>query len=126
MADAAKNYAHGSNAKLAGLGFDAAREIDWRMGWLETRPELNRGDTIPADWAQQVQEYRRGLFKAPAQPVITLELPDEQAEALAQLVKRIGWTEIRQNAKDDSEGYAMREALEGLAKALAAAGYSPR
>ena len=57
---------------------------------------------------------------------VTLTLTDEKAEALAQLVKRIGWDEIRQNAKTDEEAYAMRDALNTVAHSLADAGYNPR
>lgn len=57
---------------------------------------------------------------------VSMTLPDRQALALAQLVKRIGWTEMRQNAVDDDEAYEMRDALGALAKALAEQGYAPR
>ena len=57
---------------------------------------------------------------------LTLELTTEQAEALAQLVKRIGFSELRQNAKTDDEAYAMRDALNTVADALAKSGYAPR
>ena len=57
---------------------------------------------------------------------INLELTDDQAWALAELVKRIGWTELRQNAVDDAEAYEMRDAVELLARSLADAGVSPR
>ena len=58
--------------------------------------------------------------------VVTLDLPPLQARALAQLVKRIGWTELRQNAQDDEEAYDMRNAVQELQNALALAGYAPR
>lgn len=58
--------------------------------------------------------------------VVTLDLPPLQAQALAQLVKRIGWTELRQNAQDDEEAYDMRNAVQQLQNALALAGYAPR
>lgn len=57
---------------------------------------------------------------------VKLELDAGHAWALAQLVKRIGWAEIRGNAQDDTEAYDMRDAVEALAKELAAAGYAPR
>ena len=57
---------------------------------------------------------------------VWMELEPAQALALAQFVKRVGWSEIRQNAVDDDEAYAMREALGFLAKALQEAGYAPR
>ena len=55
-----------------------------------------------------------------------LELTDNQALALAQFVKRVGWTEWRQNAVDDAEAYLMRDAFDQLAAALKDGGYSPR
>ncbi len=57
---------------------------------------------------------------------IQFELPDAQALALAQLVKRLGWSEMRQNAVSDDEAYLMKDALRELQKALAAAGFAPR
>ena len=57
---------------------------------------------------------------------VEFSLPDAQALALAQFVKRVGWSEIRGNAVDDDEAYTMRDALGELAKALAEAGYAPR
>ena len=58
--------------------------------------------------------------------ILTLNLPSVQAEALSQLVKRIGWTELRQNAKDDQEASDMRSALQALQNELARQGYDPR
>lgn len=55
-----------------------------------------------------------------------LELTTVQAWALAQLTKRIGWDEIRINAKDESEAHIMRDALNQLRTALAEYGYAPR
>ena len=55
-----------------------------------------------------------------------LELTDDQAQALAQFVKRVGWQEWRQNAVDDDEAALMREAFGQLARTLAEWGYSPR
>lgn len=57
---------------------------------------------------------------------VALHLPDDQAEALAQFIKRVGWQEWRQNAVDDEEAALMRSACDELRKALAEAGYAPR
>lgn len=57
---------------------------------------------------------------------ITVELPLDQVEALAQFVKRVGWPEMRACAVDDKEAYQIRAALAALAKGLAEAGCSPR
>ena len=58
--------------------------------------------------------------------IVTLNLSPLQAQALAQLVKRIGWTELRQNAQDDEEAHDMRNAVQELQNALGEAGYNPR
>ena len=58
--------------------------------------------------------------------IVTLNLPPLQAQALAQLVKRLGWTEIRQNAQDDEEAYDMRNAVQELKNELAQQGFDPR
>ena len=57
---------------------------------------------------------------------VKLELTDGQALALAQFVKRVGWSEFRNNAVDDDEAYAIRDAVDQVMKALAEAGYAPR
>jgi hypothetical protein len=50
----------------------------------------------------------------------------EEALALAQLVKRITFTDVRQNAAGDAEAYLMLDALGEVQKALRGAGYDPR
>ena len=57
---------------------------------------------------------------------IHLEIDSEQALALAQFVKRLGWSEIRANAVHDDEAYSMKSAIGELQKALSEAGFSPR
>lgn len=57
---------------------------------------------------------------------IEFNLDEAQAMALAQFVKRVGWSEMRANAVDDDEAYLMRDALGELAKALRELGYAPR
>jgi hypothetical protein len=57
---------------------------------------------------------------------ITLHLPSNEALALAQFVKRAGFSDFRTNAVDDDEAREMISACEKLAKALAEAGYAPR
>lgn len=57
---------------------------------------------------------------------ITVEFSEVQALALAQLVKRITFTDLRSNAVDDLEAYTMQEALEGVRKALDEQGFNPR
>jgi hypothetical protein len=57
---------------------------------------------------------------------LTLTLCPAEALALAQLVKRIGWSELRDNAVDDPEAWLMREAVEKVARALRDVGFDPR
>lgn len=57
---------------------------------------------------------------------LVAELPEYQAEALAQFVKRAGWSEFRRCAVDDDEACAIREAVDQVARALAEAGFAPR
>ena len=56
----------------------------------------------------------------------TVQINEELAEALAQFVKRVGFTEFRQNAVDDVEAYTMRDAVDQVRKALEDVGYAPR
>ena len=58
--------------------------------------------------------------------VLHAELPDEQALALAQFLKRAGLNVYRQCAVDEQEAYAMQEAGDTLRRALAEQGYAPR
>ncbi len=60
--------------------------------------------------------------------ILTLEMnmSDAQAIALAQLVKRISYRELRTNASSDTEADRMREAISELQDALARSGYAPR
>lgn len=62
----------------------------------------------------------------PELETITVELPIDQAEALAQFVKRVSWSAMRACAVDDKEAYEIRAAFSALAKGLAEAGYAPR
>lgn len=57
---------------------------------------------------------------------VTLELPEEEALALAQFVKRVGWHEFRGNAENDEEAYQIRDATDKIRTSLAEAGYAPR
>ena len=57
---------------------------------------------------------------------IALDLPDEEAQALAQFVKRVTWSEMRACAVDEAECYQIRAAIDKLQRALADADYAPR
>jgi len=55
-----------------------------------------------------------------------VDLTEEQALALSQFVKRVGWQEFRANAVDDREAYLISDAVAVLQRALSEAGFSPR
>jgi hypothetical protein len=57
---------------------------------------------------------------------VAVELDAEQAWALAQLVKRIGWADCRSLAEDEEQTRQMIQATERVRAALAAVGYAPR
>ena len=54
------------------------------------------------------------------------EATESQCFALAQLVKRIGWRDVRQLAIDKTEARLMLQAAEALRAGLADVGFSPR
>ena len=56
----------------------------------------------------------------------TVELDAAQAWALAQLLKRIGWSDCRSLAEDEEQTRLMIAAAERVRAALAEAGYAPR
>ncbi len=57
---------------------------------------------------------------------LQVELPDELVWALAQFVKRLGFSDCRALAVSDEEARQMMQASEILRRALAEAGYAPR
>ena len=57
---------------------------------------------------------------------VKVELTDEQALALAQFVKRVGFSECDANAVDKDEAYLMIDALNAVRRELAEVGYAPR
>ena len=58
--------------------------------------------------------------------VFTVQMDQDTAQALAQFLKRVSFSEMRQNAVDDAEAYTMRDGLEQVQKALQEVGYDPR
>ena len=57
---------------------------------------------------------------------IKFEIEENQAAALSQMLKRIGFSEIRKLSTSEEETYEAQNALESIRKALAEAGYNPR
>jgi hypothetical protein len=57
---------------------------------------------------------------------INVELPPAEALALAQFVKRLTWTAMRECAVDEAECYEIRAAIDKVRRALSDADYAPR
>lgn len=57
---------------------------------------------------------------------ISLNLAEDAADALAVMVKRICWTDIKALSADNQEATAMLDGLLTLRKTLAATGFEPR
>lgn len=57
---------------------------------------------------------------------LVVELTDEEAEAVAQLLKRIGFNDCRSMADSEEEAYAMCGGLSRVREALGKVGFSPR
>ncbi|MBV6322143.1 hypothetical protein [Duganella violaceipulchra] len=57
---------------------------------------------------------------------LNVRVTPAEAMALAQFVKRVGWTEFIANAVDEDEAYDIRDAIYALQDALAEEGYAPR
>lgn len=57
---------------------------------------------------------------------IEFEATEQEALDLAQLAKRISFSDVRENAVDDDEAYRMLYALEKVRKAIADLGINPR
>ncbi|NRN30940.1 DUF7706 family protein [Photorhabdus heterorhabditis] len=55
-----------------------------------------------------------------------IQLTHIEALALAQLVNRLNWAEIRACAVNDEEAYQIKDAIYKLQSALAYRGYVPR
>lgn len=58
--------------------------------------------------------------------VLNIELTEPQGQALAQFVKRVGWTDVRALAAGAVETHEMMSALEAVRRELSEHGYSPR
>ncbi|WP_428827706.1 hypothetical protein ACLIKD_06860 [Azonexus sp. IMCC34842] len=57
---------------------------------------------------------------------LVAELSNQEAEGYAQFLKRVGFSDYRNNAADQDEAYRMLAAGEKIRAALAEAGYAPR
>lgn len=57
---------------------------------------------------------------------LSAELNAQEAMALAQFVKRVGFSDARSNAANESEAYLMMDAFARIQRALAEQGFAPR
>lgn len=57
---------------------------------------------------------------------VQVDMPQDLAWALAQLLKRMGYSDCRALAEDDQQAYQMIQAAERLRRALADTGIAPR
>ena len=57
---------------------------------------------------------------------VSFEVSEVEALALAQFVKRVGFSDWRNNAVDDTEAYQMKDAFYKLQEGLADSEFSPR
>lgn len=57
---------------------------------------------------------------------VNIQLTHRESQALAQLVKRLGFSGCRQLATSDIEAYLMMDGINQLMKALTEEGYAPR
>lgn len=57
---------------------------------------------------------------------IEVQLPDDLALALAEFLKRVGYSDYRELAVDQQQAYEMVDAGEMVRAALADKGYAPR
>lgn len=58
--------------------------------------------------------------------IIDIDITEKQTDALSQVLKRIGYTDIRVLSQDDAEAYDAQYALEKIRRSLAEQGYNPR
>ena len=57
---------------------------------------------------------------------LSVSLSEQEAWDLAQFLKRVGFTDFRNNAVDDEEAYHMLAVGEKVRRSLVAIGYNPR
>ena len=57
---------------------------------------------------------------------LTVEIDEVSALALAQFVKRLSWSGMRECAVSDQETYEIRDGIDAVQRALRDAGYAPR
>jgi hypothetical protein len=92
-----------------------------RRYWLQ----ISGSTGCPADaWDAYVQA---GMPAAEMSNIeLTASLTDGEAMALAQLMKRIGFSYVRSKSVDDEEANLMLQACEKVRGGLSVAGYNPR
>jgi hypothetical protein len=85
-----------------------------------TRLRLGAGEGEPTALASRAGQHKENIME------FIIELPEEQAWALAQYLKRIGYADYREKAVSEAEAWEMQQAGEALRAALAEQGIAPR
>lgn len=62
----------------------------------------------------------------PAMLTLSIEMPEDQLEALAIFLKRLGYMDCRENAVNEKQAYEFIYSAERLALELAKHGFAPR
>jgi hypothetical protein len=57
---------------------------------------------------------------------LEIEIPEIQVEAISQILKRIGFSEIRALSQDEAEAYNAQYGLEKIRESLSEQGFNPR
>ncbi len=58
--------------------------------------------------------------------IIDIDINEIQAEALSQVLKRMGFIDIRKLSQDDTEAYNAQYSFEEIRQSLIKNGYNPR
>ena len=121
-------YRRHESEPCAGCAQRAAAGALFRLPELDTykqsaQPSIHAGSS--PFWGFPNTLKPRGIYDQKA-VTFTVQIDDQLAQALAQFIKRVSWSEMRQNAVDDAEAYDMRDGLDQVRKALQEAGYDPR
>jgi hypothetical protein len=85
-----------------------------------TRLRLGAGESEPTALTSRADNHKENTME------FIVELPEEQAWALALYLKRIGYAEYREKAAGEAEAWEMLAAGEALRAALAERGIGPR
>lgn len=105
------------------------RGNDWSLARaLEDRIGSYQPSAGDFDKARELLAKCSGSTAVAKTDIVSLnsEMSSDEAEALSDFLKRVGFSDFRSLAKSDEEAYLMQAGAAKLAQALAEAGYAPR